>query len=417
MKGDRFTVIGKSILLILIIFSFLLVSNVSVRAEREKFVFGSAVAHTGKFAREGTNLKKAYSLWAEIVNAKGGIEVGGKKYPVEIIYYDDKSDPKTTTKLVEKLVTEDKVDLIFGPFSSLCVGPSSTITEKYKVPMIEAAGNARPLFKRGFKYLFTTLRPADELADPYYRMFSALTDKPKSVAIIAPKSPFYLSSAKGFEAYAEKYGLKVVHYETYPVEMEDITPILQKIKGKNPDLLCVGSHTVVAMMVMKQSKEIDFNPKAYCFSFGTATPEFAKELGKDAEYVLEYSYLSSNAPFSDTMLGTSSQFINLFKTKYGIIPDGTQACAVSGGIAFMKAIQRTGVTPPLTVEKREKVRNELANIDIVTGAGPVRFDPTGMNEANPLSMLQIQNGKPVCVDPADWSEGRLVYPVPKWNDR
>jgi branched-chain amino acid transport system substrate-binding protein len=232
--------IGKYAVLILTLVLLLFTLSLPVQAQsRDKFVFGSAVAHTGKFAREGANLKKAYDFWAEAVNAKGGIEVGGKKYLVEIRYYDDRSDPQTATKLMEKLITEDKVDLIFGPFSSDCVGPSSTITEKYKVPMIEAAGNAGTLFARGFKYLFCTLRNADDLADPYMRMFSKLTPKPKTVAVIAPKAPFYLSSAKGFKNYAEKYGFEVVHDESYPVEMEDITPILQKVKGKNPDILCL----------------------------------------------------------------------------------------------------------------------------------------------------------------------------------
>lgn len=95
------------------------------------------------------------------------------------------------------------------------------------------------------------------------RMFSTVSPKPKTVAVIAPQTPFYLSSAEGFKKYAEKYGFEVVFYETYPAAMEDITPILQKIKAKNPDILCVGSHAIVAMMVMKQNKEIDFNPKAY----------------------------------------------------------------------------------------------------------------------------------------------------------
>jgi len=417
MNQRKLTTIGKNLILILSIFFFLLASYIPAEAQREKFVFGSAIAHTGKFAREGTNLKRAYDFWAGLVNAQGGIEVKGKRYPVEIIYYDDKSDPATATKLMEKLITEDKVDLIFGPFSSDCVGPSSTITEKYKTPMIEAAGNARPLFTRGFKYLFCTLRPADELADPYMRLLSRTTPKPQTVAVIAPKAPFYLSAAAGFKAYGEKYGFQVIHFETYPVEMEDITPILQKVKAKNPDVLCVGSHTVVAMMVMKQSKEIDFNPKAYCFSFGTLTPEFAKELGKDAENTLEYSYISPKAPFSDPMLGTTGQFIDAFKKKYGILPDGTQACAVAGGTAFQMAIQKASVTPPLTEEKRVKVREELANLDIVTAAGPVKFDPTGLNMKNPLAIFQIQKGKPVCVDPPDWAETKFIYPSPSWKVR
>ena len=226
-----------------------------------------------------------------------------------------------------------------------------------------------------------------------------------------------MSAAKGFKTYADKYGLQILHYETYPVEMEDITPVLQKVKGKNPDILCVGSHTVVAMMVMKQSKEINFNPKAYCFSFGTLTPDFPKELGADAEYVLEYVSISAQAPYSDPLFGTAQKFVTSFKTKYGFSPDSTQTAAVAGGIAFMKAIQRARVTPPLDQQEREKVRNELNKLDIVTGAGPVRFDPSGMNEANPLGVAQYQKGKAVCVDPPSWAEGKFIYPASRWNER
>jgi len=415
MKREK----GNSVFLVVgfvTIFTFLALSAPAY-AQREKFVIGSAIAHTGKFAREGANLKKAYDLWAQMVNGQGGIEVKGKKYPVEIIYYDDKSDPQTTTRLVEKLITEDKVDLIFGPFSSDCVGPSSTITEKYKVPMIESAGNATPIFQRGFKYLFCTLLLAEDQPQAFMRMFAQMSPKPKTVAVIAPKSPFYLSSAKGFKKYAEKYGFEVVHEETYPAEMEDITPILQKVKAKNPEILCVGSHTLVAMMIMKQSKEIDFNPRAYCFSFGVRTPEFSKELGKDAEYAMEYSYISLKAPFKDSLYGTTRQFFETFKKKYGIEPDGTLQGATVGGIAVQVAIQKAGLTPPLTEEKRIKLRDELSKLDIVTSAGPVRFDPTGINVANPLSIFQIQKGVPVCVDPKDWSEASLIYPAPKWKSR
>jgi len=411
-----FTFRGKRFCTALLILLLSMALSVTVYA-RDTFVFGSAIALTGKFAREGASLKKAYDFWAQQVNAQGGIEVAGKQYPVEIKYYDDKSDPRTTTKLVEKLITRDKVDLIFGPFSSGCVGPSSTITEKYKVPMIEAAGNARSLFKRGFKYLFCTLRPADELADPYMRLLVKQTPKPKTVAIIAPKSPFYLSAASGFETYAKKYGLDIVHYETYPVAMEDITPILQKIKAKDPDVLCVGSHTVVAMMVMKQSKEIDFNPKAYCFSFGTLGSEFPKELGDDANYILEYISISEGSPFEDPLFGTTKEFIGHFKEAYQSRPDSTQAAAVAGGIAFTRAIQNAGVIPPFDEAKRTKVRNELAKLDIVTAAGPVRFDATGINEANPLGIYQYQNRVPVCVEPDAWLEAKFIYPAPKWGDR
>ena len=417
MNHKNFKTIGKIFVLLLTISLFFFASMVPAQAGTTKLKFGSAIALTGKFARNGVNLRKAYDLWAGVVNSRGGIEIKGKKYLVEIIYYDDKSDPRTTTKLVEKLITQDKVDLIFGPFSSSCVGPSSTITEKYKVPMIETAGNARKLFTRGFKYLFTTLVPADEIANPQMKMLVKLKPKPETVAVIAPDRPFYMSAAKGFKEYSEKYGFKVIHYEEYPAELKDITPILQKVKAKNPDVLMVGSHTVPAMNVMRQSKQIDFNPKAYIFSFGTIAPDFIKEMGKDGEYVFEYSGISTNAPFKGPFFRSAKEFLDYFQEKVGVFPDVTQVTAFSAGVAFMTALQRAGATPPLSEKERMRVRDELARLDIMTSAGPVRFDSIGFNIANPNCIYQNQGGKLVCVDPPEWATGKIVYPTPKWSER
>jgi branched-chain amino acid transport system substrate-binding protein len=288
--------------------------------------------------------------------------------------------------------------------------------------MLEVAGNARPLFQRGFKYLFTTLRPADELADPYFRLLVKELpqygmEPPKTIAVIAPDAPFYVSAAQGFKNYAEKYGLEVVHYEVFPVDLTDLTPILQKIKAKQPDLIAMGSHTVPAMMLMRTAKEIDFNPKAYLFSFGTHIPEFIKELGKDAEYVLEYVYGSPGAPYKDYVFGSMEEFIEAFKAKTGMYPDGTQECAWAAGIALETAFKKAGVVPPLDESEREKLRDALATLDIVTAAGPVKFSPEGFNTANPLGIDQIQNGQFVAVSPPEWATGKIIYPTPPWKER
>ncbi len=393
-----------------------LLSSLAVWGADEKFVIGSAIALTGKYAREGTFVKKGYDFWRDKVNALGGIEIRGEKYPVEILYYDDRSDPQTSTKLVEKLITEDKVDLIFGPYSSDCVGPSSTITEKYRVPMMESGGGATPLFRRGFKYLFCTLMLGEDQAEAPMKLLARQIPRPKTIAIIAPKTPFTLSSAEGYRKYAAKYGFEVVHYETYPADMADITPILRKVKAKNPDALFVGSHTMLAMSAVKRSKEIDFDPKYSYFSMGTNTPEFIKELGKDADYAMGYCYVRRSTPYSDPFLGTTRQFFDDFHRMYGVYPDdGTVTNAVVGGMAFMKAIQNAGVTPPLSEDKRLKVRDELARMNMVTAAGAVNFDPTGHNRDIAITITQVQNGKVVSVFPEEWAEGHLMALRPQFG--
>jgi branched-chain amino acid transport system substrate-binding protein len=242
-------------------------------------------------------------------------------------------------------------------------------------------------------------------------------EPPKTVAVIAPDAPFYVSAAQGFKNYAEKYGLEVVHYEIFPVDLTDLTPILQKIKAKNPDIIAMGSHTVPAMMLMRTAKEIDFNPKAYLFSFGTHIPEFIKELGDDANYVLEYVYTSPGAPYKDYVFSSTKEFIDAFQSKTGMYPDSTQAAAWAAGIALETAFKNAGVTPPLDENERAKLRDALAALNIETASSPVKFSPEGFNVANPLGVDQIQNGEYVCVSPPEWATGKLVYPVPPWKER
>ena len=127
-----------------------------------KFRIGCALPLTGVFGRDGNLVKDAYTFWAETINAKGGITVKGKKYPVELLFFDDKSDKAEAAKLVERLATIEKADLILGGFGSDSVFAASAISEKYKYPMISGGASSNKLFERGFKYYFSTLGKATE---------------------------------------------------------------------------------------------------------------------------------------------------------------------------------------------------------------------------------------------------------------
>ena len=129
-------------------------------------------------------MKDAYTFWADLVNAKGGIEVKGKKYPVELTFIDDKSIAAENAKLTEKLITEDKVDLILGGFGSDSVFAGSAVAEKYKYPMISGAASSNKLFERGFKYYFSTLGKATEEVRGCVDIVQILSPKPKTGAII-----------------------------------------------------------------------------------------------------------------------------------------------------------------------------------------------------------------------------------------
>ena len=123
-------------------------------------VFGAAISITGKTAKEGGYTLDGYQVAIDKINEMGGIKVGGKTYKVELKYYDDETKPERTAQLIEKLINEDKVNLILGPYGSSPTGTAAPICERYKIPMVEANGSAESIFSKGYKYTFMILSPA-----------------------------------------------------------------------------------------------------------------------------------------------------------------------------------------------------------------------------------------------------------------
>lgn len=232
MKAKIF--LFNSIILVLILFFLPAVEAFS--AERPIRV-GFTVPLTGAFGKDGSLVKDAYIFWKETVNAQGGMKIRGKRYPVELIFYDDKSDPPSSAKLTEKLITEDKVDLLLGGFGSSQVIAASAVSEKFRYPMTSGAASTLKLFDRGFKYYFSLLGKAPEEVRGCVEILPTLSPRPETVAIIGANIPFCADAADGFKSYAAKIGVKVIHFELFPLALTDYHPLLNKVKEKSPDVL------------------------------------------------------------------------------------------------------------------------------------------------------------------------------------
>jgi branched-chain amino acid transport system substrate-binding protein len=296
---------------------------------QQKFRIGYADPLTGTFGRDGNLVKDAYNFWGDLVNAKGGIEVKGKKYPVELIVIDDKSIAAENAKFTEKLITEDKVDLILGGFGSDSVFAGSAVAEKYKYPLISGAASSNKLFERGFRYYFSTLGKATEEVRGCVDIVQILSPKPKSGAIIGSDILFTALACEGYKKYAAQNGIEIIDSELFPITLQDYNSMLLKVKQKNPDILFVGSHLMVAMKTIKAMKEIDFTPKMVTFSYGPTVPDFVKSLVKDAEYVVAASEWAPNLPYKDPLFGTARQFNENYFKKYGRYPDYVEAASAA----------------------------------------------------------------------------------------
>lgn len=127
---------------------------------------GAAVSLTGKYALNGANTKNGYDLAVRQINGKGGVTIGGKPYTLKILYYDDESTPARSNELVERLIQQDDVRFILGPYSSALTEAILPIIERHKVPMVEANGAARELFTKGDRYIFAVLSTSDQYLTP-----------------------------------------------------------------------------------------------------------------------------------------------------------------------------------------------------------------------------------------------------------
>jgi branched-chain amino acid transport system substrate-binding protein len=384
---------------------------------QQKFRIGYAVPLTGTFGRDGNLVKDAYAFWADLVNAKGGIEVKGKKYPIELSFIDDKSMAAENAKFTEKLITEDKVDLVLGGFGSDSVFAGSAVAEKYKYPLISGAASSNKLFERGFKYYFSTLGKATEEVRGCVDIIQILSPKPKTAAIIGSDILFTSLACEGYKKYAAQNGIEIVHFELFPITLQDYNSMLLKVKQKNPDILFVGSHLMVAMKTIKGMKEIDFTPRMVTFSYGPTVPDFVKNLGKDSEYVLAASEWAPNLPYRDPLFGTAKQFSENYFKKYARYPDYVEAASAAGAYAMQVAIEKLRITPPVKEGDRVKLMEELHKQNLMTFYGVVKFGEDGANEAHPPVAVQIQNGKLINVFPKEAAEASPWYPMKPWKER
>jgi len=373
----------------------------------EVLKLGAAVSFSGKYAKEGELLKEGYELWKEKVNSRGGIKIGNRRYKVEIIYYDDQSDPKTTAKLVEKLITEDRVKFILGPYGSSQVFAAAGVVEKYGALMVQGGGASSKIYRQGYKHVFGVFNTAPDYGKNLIDLAVKLNPKPKTVAIIYEKDIFSEDAAKGALESAKKHGLKVVLYEGYPKGAQDLSSLMLKMRAKGPDVVIGAGHFKDSLLVVKQLKQFRINPKFLGLTVGPPVPSFVKALGEDAEYIFGPVQWSKASRYKDPLFGSTQGYVRAFRKKYGVDPEYHSAGGTAAALALQLALERAG---SLDVER---VRDELLKMKVETFYGVIGFDETGKIVTKPMAVIQIQGGKPVTVYP--FEEAKPVYPKPAWK--
>jgi branched-chain amino acid transport system substrate-binding protein len=369
---------------------------------------GCAISFTGGQSRSGKLYRDSYDMAVDQINKAGGVKVGGKTYQFKIVYYDDKSDPTESSRLIEKLISEDKVDFLLGPYSSGITIPDSIVAQRYRVPMIEGGGASGKIFSRGNKFIFGTLPPAGQYFKSTLEMFKTFNPVPKSLAILYSDDKFDVSVAEGTKELAGPMGFDVVLFEKYAEGAKDFTSILTKIKSMNVDVALVSGHTEESLIFTQQAKELNVCPKVIDMTVGPSEADFRKSLQKDAEYIYGVASWSTQMNFNGYLFKDTKEFVKQFKERFSYDPDYHNASGIADVAIFKDAIERAGTLDP------QKVRDAIAATKLDTIYGPVEFSENGQIKGTSV-VLQIQGGDIYQVFPNGTKSP--IFPTPCWDKR
>ena len=363
---------------------------------------GGAISQTGRYAEPAGRFVNAYKLYADQLNAKGGLL--GKKIKVTLL--DDKSDKQTSIKLYEKLITQDKVDITLGPYSSGITDAVANVLERYKYPTLAPGASSGIIWKKGRKYLFNQ----NAIAQNYQRgaVFLAKDIGVKRIAIVGEDSLFPRQSAEGAVHWAKHLGIEVVLNENYPRKQTDFTALLQKIKARRADALISNSYFADAVAQIRQLRELNINLKIFAGTVGPGLPKFAKQLGNTAEYVLGFSQWEPRPEI--LKFPGMEHFIDSYVKRHKVKPNYHAGIAWVSMQIMSQAIQKAGS------HDREKVWKTLRTSQFQTIMGKWKVDENNLNDHDGLT-FQILDGQRKIVWPKEIAEVPYKLPMPKWKDR
>jgi branched-chain amino acid transport system substrate-binding protein len=381
-------------------------AQLSAASAEDVIRFGAPLPITGALAPEAVKQQQGYDLWAEQANKAGGISVGGKKYKVEIVYADYQSNTPRAVQSTEQMIAQDNVNFMFGPFGSGAAKAASTVSEKYKMPTLAATASSSQVYDQGYKYLFGTFTPNDTLTTPLTKIIKTKVPDVKKVAILARNDLFPLAIAQEMEKSAKAEGYEVVYFEKYAIGTLDHSAALSAIKALAPQWIFVTGYTNDLLLIRKQMVDQQMKAPVVTMIAGPAYQEFIDALGPAAENVSSAAWWHPAEQYDGKdIFGTTANFVKLFKAKYNSEPDYGQASAALCGALFQIAIEKAGSLD------RDKVRDELAKLDVVTFFGPVKFGANGQINSLDPPVFQIQGGKPVVLFPQAIQQGDLKIGV------
>jgi branched-chain amino acid transport system substrate-binding protein len=361
---------------------------------------GVTVSLSGPYEGPGSVELEGIQMWVHDINQRGALL--GRK--VELVYYDDKSDPQTSVHLYERLINEDKVDLLLGPYGSDLTLAASSVAEKYQFPMVATGAAGDNIWSRGYKNIFGV----DDLATRYMNLLieSAAGAGLKTIALVYADSDFPRGVAEGVRVQAAERGMQVVYDQEYPQDGADYARLVRGMKTVRPELVIGGTYLGDSIALVREAKRQNFSPKAFAFTVGPALKDFVDALGNDANGILGVVAWMRSAAMPMAM-----DFSYRYKAKFGHNASVQAALGYGGAQVLEAAVRLAG-----SLDK-DAIRQQLREMKFQSLVGRYQVDETGRQIAKSTYVMQIQNGFRLLVLPKELQESKVQYPFKPWSER
>ncbi len=375
----------------------------------DKIRIGYAITQSGPLAAGAeANTASQYKLWHKRVNDAGGIMLRkfNKKVPIDIVSYDDRGQPDELIKLTERLILQDKVDLILSPYATHLNLAAAPIINQHEYPTIFTTAGANRLYELSprLPYAFWSLAQPVEGSAPLAQMCGALKREGKIRGRVAAVHVTVQSGVEMHAAFVEaakKEGLDVVFSKSYPFGTSDLQPLIREVMASDPDAFLAFSYPPDTFMLTEQSKIVGFNPQIFYAFVGSAFPDYKGKFGNDVNGILVYDAIDRSAPGFDAYNRDHRAVLNR-DAQAGAV--GVYGCLE----VLQQAVETVGEID------RKKIREEIAKGPFKTVWGDVQFKD--QRHISPWAVGQWQNGEIVPIFPANKPGAKApLFPKPKWS--
>jgi branched-chain amino acid transport system substrate-binding protein len=368
---------------------------------------GAVVPLTGRYAAGGAQNKAGYEIAVQQLNAAGGVTVGGKKMQLELNMLDDESDPTKTVARLETLANQGVVAYL-GGFGSDLHAAAASIADKNKIPYLGVAFAFHGIHKQGLRYLFSPFPKSPDLAKETFVFLDASIpsgQRPKTVALFLERTDWGKELGALWQEQAKQHGYQIVSSGEYAPGAKDFSDLILKAKSAGAEAVFALPSPPDGMTIFKQMKELDFNVKTSVFFRAPDPPVWAKNLGKDGDYVL----LSPGWHFA-ARYPKVSELNEAHQKLFGRPADPIVGPSYACVQILADAVSRAGALD------RDKIRDAIAATNMTTVVGPVRFRSDGTGEVK-VYFQQWLKGKQELVWPKEFATAPFGYPAPPFSQR